>query len=77
MKLDRASCLTQDGDPAASLDYATDALASLNDAERQGLLTVRGREVFHQLPAAARNLPAGRAFHDLLMITAASEGNDS
>jgi len=77
VKLDRASCLTQDGDPAASLDYATDALASLNDAERQGLLTVRGREVFHQLPAAARNLPAGRAFHDLLMITAASEGNDS
>jgi transcriptional regulator with XRE-family HTH domain len=75
VRLDRASCLAQDGDPSEAMRYATEALVSLTDEERQGLLTVRGREVLRSLPPAAQVMPAAKDFQGLL-ITSAPNGAD-
>jgi tetratricopeptide (TPR) repeat protein len=75
VRLDRASCLAQDGDPSEAMRYATEALVSLTDEERQGLLTVRGREVLRSLPPAARVVPAAKDFQGLL-ITSTPNGAD-
>jgi hypothetical protein len=58
------------------LGYAIEAMAAVTEEERVGLLTVRGQEILGALPPAARALPAGRDFRDLLMITAGPEGSD-
>ena len=65
-KLDRASCLAHDGDVSEALACATTTLDGLNDRQREGIITLRGIEIFNTLPAEHRALPAARELRDRL-----------
>ncbi len=69
-RLDRASCIAQDGDPASAVAYAIDVLSGLSDQRRAGIITTRGHEIMDALPRTQRALPATRELQDLLMLTA-------
>ena len=49
-KLDRANCLAHDGDVTGAVTVMTEATASLTDQQRQGIITVRVREIIAALP---------------------------
>jgi tetratricopeptide (TPR) repeat protein len=72
-RLDRASCLAHDGDVQEALTYATETLDGLNDQQREGIITLRGFEIFNGLPAKLRALPAARDLHDRLTTPDAHE----
>ena len=66
--LDRASCLAHDGDVPAAMAQATGALAGLTGHQRNGLITLRGQEIFDSLSPRQRALPPAREFRDVLML---------
>jgi tetratricopeptide (TPR) repeat protein len=65
-RLDRASCLSQDGDAAAAVDYASETVTRLRTAQCQGIISLRARELVRALPAGYRAEPAVREFETLL-----------
>jgi transcriptional regulator with XRE-family HTH domain len=67
-RLDRASCLTNRGETADALDYATETLINLSVSQRRGIITLRGFEIFNALPGDQHALPAARELHELLML---------
>lgn len=67
-RLDRATCLVQDGDVEAGLVYALDTMNALNDHQRAGIIALRGRQLVARLPAPQRlALPAVTELHERLM----------
>lgn len=64
--LDRAQCLAQDGELDGALSCMTGALGSLNERQRQGIITARARMTLAALPPPQRVLPAVRELRDLL-----------
>lgn len=71
-RLDRASCLTYDGDASNGLAYAIETLTLLTQAQRQGIIALRGFEILNALPRAQQALPAAQEFRELLMLTTES-----
>ena len=72
-RLDRASCLTYTGQTADALSYATETLTGLTEAQRHGIITLRGYQILNALPHQQRTLPAARDLRELLMLTTARE----
>ena len=72
-RLDRAICLAYDGDTAAALSYAMDTLAGLTEAQRRGIITLRGYDLLNNLPAQRDALEAASDFRELLMLTTGTE----
>lgn len=66
IRLDRAMCLATEGDATEASSYARDTLLDLSEAERQGIITGRARQIVAAMPSAARTLPAVRELNDLL-----------
>jgi hypothetical protein len=67
-RLDRAMCLAIEGDAPAASAYARDTVLDLSDAQREGIITGRARQILAVLPSATRTLPPVRELHDLLML---------
>ncbi|SBW22525.1 hypothetical protein FDG2_2769 [Candidatus Protofrankia californiensis] len=68
-RLDRASCLTHNGDTSDALAYATETLANLTESQRRGIITLRGYEILNALSEQQQTLPAANELRDLLMLT--------
>jgi tetratricopeptide (TPR) repeat protein len=67
--LDRTSCLVKSGDISDALNAATEILASLSDAQRRGIITLRGHEILNSLPKDKRRSAAARSLREVLMVT--------
>jgi transcriptional regulator with XRE-family HTH domain len=75
-RLDRSICLVGDGDIAAAAEYALETMTALNDRQREGIITMRGMEFLHGIPAQERlALPAAVELHDRLMTTDTNEAD--
>lgn len=75
-RLDRAICLASDGDAAGAVQYATEALNTLSDRQREGIITLRGIELLNSIPERDRRaLPAARELNDRLKTPDASEAD--
>ncbi|WP_371780507.1 hypothetical protein [Streptosporangium subroseum] len=64
--LDRTICLAKEGDASGALEFAAATLVPLTEDQRQGLITLRGREVLEALPPAEKAVIAARHLHELL-----------
>jgi tetratricopeptide (TPR) repeat protein len=67
-RLDRAQCLLYSGDASDGLAYATATMTSLTEAQRRGIITLRGQEIVKALPEAEKKAIAARDFKELLMV---------
>ena len=61
--------LTMATSPTA-MHQAVQALTGLSYEQRDGLVTVRGKQILASLPSEQRASPAVKEFRDLLMLTA-------
>ena len=68
-RLDRAQCLVYSGDVGGGLAYATATMTSVTEAQRRGIITLRGQEIVKALPEGEKRLIAARDFNELLMLT--------
>lgn len=66
-RLDRAYCLSYDGDAAAAVAYAAETLTQLRTVHSQGIIALRARELARAFPAGYRASPAVREFENLLV----------
>ena len=66
-RLDRASCLTYNGDVPAAVAYGTQTLSRLSQQQRQGIIALRARQLVHALPAKYRAARPVHDFEELLM----------
>jgi len=64
--LDRADCLAYDGELDGALLCMADALGSLSEHQRQGIITARAQTTLGALPPTQRALPAVHELRDLL-----------
>jgi tetratricopeptide (TPR) repeat protein len=69
-RLDRAQCLVYSGDASDGLAYASATIANLTEAQRRGIITLRGQEIVKALPDAEKRAIAARDFNELLMVQA-------
>jgi tetratricopeptide (TPR) repeat protein len=72
-RLDRAMCLSAEGDAREASSYVCETLLDLSDAERQGIITGRARQIVAAMPTAVQNLPPVRELSDLLMSPSGQE----
>jgi tetratricopeptide (TPR) repeat protein len=70
-RLDRAACLLLGGHAADGLAFATETLTELDDEQRRGIVTTRGRQILASVPQQVRRLPAATNLRDVLELTAA------
>jgi tetratricopeptide (TPR) repeat protein len=68
-RLDRAQCHVYSGDVSDGLAYATATMTSLTEAQRRGIITLRGQEIVNALPEGEKRAIAARDFNELLMLT--------
>jgi hypothetical protein len=68
--LDRAACLTADGDAEQGLTVATQAMLDLPASHRTGLVLLRARWLEASIPGRLRPLSAFHDFHDTLRLPA-------
>jgi hypothetical protein len=66
IRLDRAACMTCDGDAGGGIAYAAETLLALDTPRRQGIIAARGRELLAALTPAQRSARAAREFRGLL-----------
>jgi len=66
-RLDRAYCLSHDGDAAAGVAYAAETLTQLRAAHSQGIIALRAHELVRALPVGYQTSPNVREFENLLM----------
>jgi tetratricopeptide (TPR) repeat protein len=69
IRLDRAHCLARNSGAPTALDYAARTLTALTEAQRRGIITLRGHHLLDSLPPRERALPTARDLRDLLMLT--------
>jgi tetratricopeptide (TPR) repeat protein len=69
-RLDRAQCLIYAGDVTSGLDYAKETVTTITAAQRQGIITLRGREIMKVLPENEKKRAAARSFEELLVASA-------
>jgi tetratricopeptide (TPR) repeat protein len=68
-RLDRADCLLSTDETADALTYAAETVDSLTQAQRKGIITLRGHEILNSLPKQRQALPAARDFRELLSLS--------
>jgi tetratricopeptide (TPR) repeat protein len=68
-RLDRAACLLHSDETADALEYATETVDSLTQAQRRGIITLRGHEILDSLPKQRQAVAAARDFRELLNLT--------
>jgi hypothetical protein len=68
-RLDRADCLLSTDETADALSYAAETVDSLTQAQRKGIITLRGHEILNSLPKQRQALPAAREFRELLSLS--------
>jgi tetratricopeptide (TPR) repeat protein len=73
-RLDRAACLLHSDETADALEYATETVDSLTQAQRRGIITLRGHEILNSLPKQWKALSAARDFRELLNLTTDTKG---
>jgi transcriptional regulator with XRE-family HTH domain len=73
-RLDRAACLLHSDETADALEYATETVDSLTQAQRKGIITLRGHEILNSLPKQRQALPAAQGFRELLNLTTNTKG---
>jgi tetratricopeptide (TPR) repeat protein len=66
IRLNRAACLAANGDTDAALAYAADTLTALDAPRRQGIITVRARDLLGSLTPAQRSSRAALEFRALV-----------
>jgi tetratricopeptide (TPR) repeat protein len=66
-RLDRAYCLSRDGDAPAGVAYAAETLAQLRTVHSQGIIALRAHELVRALPVGYQASPNVREFENLLM----------
>lgn len=64
--LDRTMCLARDGDTSGALEYATATLVPLTKDQREGIISLCGREILEVIPYKQKALPAVRQLRELL-----------
>jgi transcriptional regulator with XRE-family HTH domain len=72
-QLDRATCLTHDGDISEAMACAGQALAGLTSEQRRGIITLRAHGIVAALPRRAEQLTAARELRDLIMVATSTE----
>jgi tetratricopeptide (TPR) repeat protein len=73
-RLDRAACLLHSDETTDALEYATETVDSLTQAQRKGIITLRGHEILNSLPKQRQALPAAQGFRELLNLSADTKG---
>jgi transcriptional regulator with XRE-family HTH domain/tetratricopeptide (TPR) repeat protein len=73
-RLDRAACLLHSDGTTDALTYATETVDSLTQAQRKGIITLRGHEILNSLPKQRQALPAAQGFRELLNLSADTMG---
>lgn len=66
-RLDHAQCLAYSGNVSDGLAYATATMTGLTEAQRRGIITLRGQEIVKALPEGEKKQIAARDFSELLM----------
>jgi tetratricopeptide (TPR) repeat protein len=66
-RLDRACCLSHEGDAPAAVAYAAETVSELRTAHSQGIIALRTRELVRALPVAYRGASAVLELENLLM----------
>ncbi|HEX2242992.1 MAG TPA: hypothetical protein VHK27_07035 [Gammaproteobacteria bacterium] len=66
-RLDRATCLTSMNEIANGIIYAAETLNTLTHPQRQGIIALRGRQIFRALPPGEQKRPEARELRDMLM----------
>jgi tetratricopeptide (TPR) repeat protein len=66
VQLDRAVCLSQDGDKAGAASYALNSMLALNAEQRRGIIVGRAQELLATLSERDRLTPAARDLQELL-----------
>jgi transcriptional regulator with XRE-family HTH domain len=69
VRLDRAACLTHDGELEAAMDEATHTLTDLTPGQREGIIAMRAGELLAAIPADARMLSPVRDLLDALELS--------
>jgi tetratricopeptide (TPR) repeat protein len=69
--LDRAECLTHDGQLAEGAGLAVETIEALPVEHRSALLLYRARDLADSVPTTDRRLPEVRVLHDLLALPSA------
>ncbi|MGW5162644.1 hypothetical protein ACWEPN_44830 [Nonomuraea wenchangensis] len=64
--LDRTLCLARDGDSTGAMEYAAATLVPLTKDQREGIISLRSREVLRAIPHEQKALPAVRQLRELL-----------
>ena len=54
---------------ADALTYATETVDSLTQAQRKGIITLRGHEILNSLPKQRQALPAAHDFRERLSLS--------
>jgi hypothetical protein len=67
-QLDRAECLARDGDPAAAASQILDTLVGLTDAQRQGIIEGRARQLVQSVQRQYQTSQPARELRDLLKL---------
>jgi tetratricopeptide (TPR) repeat protein len=67
IRLDRARCLTDQGDVSEALTYATGTVLNLTEAQRTGIVTLRGRGLVEAMSEGRRWSAAVEEFRELVM----------
>jgi transcriptional regulator with XRE-family HTH domain len=68
VRLDRAFCLVQDGEVDEASRFASRVLTELPAEHRSPIVIDRARQLTTAIPAARRNMPAVREFHEVLAL---------
>ncbi|GAB7186754.1 hypothetical protein ATKI12_6585 [Kitasatospora sp. Ki12] len=71
IQLDRAACLTWDGDPATGARLAVDSILALPEEHRSALILYRARDLAAKVPEAERRLPEVRVLREVLALPSA------
>ncbi|MFJ9840265.1 helix-turn-helix domain-containing protein [Kitasatospora sp. NPDC101155] len=71
IQLDRADCLSWDGDPAAGARLAVDSLLALPEEHRSALILYRARDLAVRVPETERQLPEVRVLREVLALPSA------
>ncbi len=68
-QLDRAMCLSRDGDPTASAAHAVVTLLQLSEEQRRGIIAARAHQILDSLPVDNLGHRSGRELRELLDST--------
>lgn len=72
-RLDRASCMSQDGDAPAAVEYATETVTQLRAGRGQGIIALRAGDFVRALPSRYRSAEPVRELEHLISAVPAAK----